>query len=125
MSRPDVKIFELLTDEVRCDLLRLLLRNEAPQTQQQLASVLDLDSSTVSRRMADLESAGLIERAGPRKAPYRILFPSKTRELLQASADLAQLVLEAQTATARGYAGDLRKEGMAGGNLRDQAREST
>lgn len=123
MARPDVKIFQLLTDEVCCDLLRLLLASEGPQTQQQLASVLELNSSTVSRKMAVLEGGGLVERTGPRKAPYRILFPSKTRELLQASADLAKLALEAQAETAKSYAGDLRKDGMAGGNLQDRAKE--
>ena len=124
MARPDVKIFQLLTDEVCCDLLRLLLASDDPQTQQQLALALDLNSSTVSRRMSSLENEGLVERIGPRKAPYRVLFPSKTRELLQACADLAELVLETQAERAKSYAGDLRKDGMAGGNLRDRAKES-
>ncbi len=123
MARPDVKIFQLLTDEVCCDLLHQLLTGDDLQTQQQLATALDLNSSTVSRKMAVLEGEGVVERIGPRKAPYRVIFPSKTRELLQAGADLAQLSLESRTEWARSHAGGLRKDGMAGGNLRDRAKE--
>jgi DNA-binding MarR family transcriptional regulator len=122
MARADGKLFRLLTDDVCRDLLRLLLCSKDPQTQGQLALELGLNSSTVSRRMRVLEDAALVTRATPH-APYELLFPQKTRELLAAGVDLAALALSDQAAQAQSDAQELRKEGMAGGLLLDHAKE--
>lgn len=123
MRQPDGNLFELLADDVCRDLLRSMLREDEPQTQRQLTAALSLNSSTISRRMGQLENLGLVSRASSH-APYEILFPSKTRELLLAAAGLARLSRERQAAEAAAHERDLRKESMNGGSLRDLAREA-
>lgn len=112
MSRADGRLLELLADEVCRAILRCLLGSEEPLTQRALTSSLALGSSTISRRMRELEDAGLVARASGH-APYRVLFPEKTRELLRAGADLAFMAHDGLAKDVQNTARELRKEEMA------------
>lgn len=112
MSRADGKLFELLADEVCRAILRVLLSSDEPMTQRMLGSALPFNSSTISRRMRDLENAGLVARSSGH-APYTVLFRSKTRELLLAGADLASMAHTSLAEEAGHDARELRKESMA------------
>jgi DNA-binding IclR family transcriptional regulator len=94
MSRADGKLYELVADDVCRAVLRALLVSDEPLTQRELTAKLPFNSSTISRRMRDLEDAGLVARASGH-APYSVLFGDRIRELLLAGADLAQMVHEA------------------------------
>lgn len=90
MARAGRKLFRLLGDDVCRDLLDCLLGRNGPQTQAQLARVLDLNSSTVSRRIGQLEEEGVVEQIGGKRGPYRIAFPSPTRKLLEEASELVK-----------------------------------
>ncbi len=123
MPRADVKLFEVLADQVCLGLLRCLLNADGPLTQSQLAAKLAVSSGIVSRRMGELETIGIVERASSH-APYTLVFPSETRGLLSGAADLAANAYGGLHADAAAYARELKKESLAGGNLRDRAREA-
>ncbi len=80
MARPDGKLFQLMADEVCHDILRRLLASVAPLTQKALTAASPYDSSTISRRMGDLEDLGLVQRPSAH-APYHLQFREQTRAL--------------------------------------------
>jgi DNA-binding HxlR family transcriptional regulator len=89
MARADGKIYALLADEACRGILRALLLSDSPMPQRALTAKLPFNSSTISRRMGELEDAGLVAHATSH-APYTLLFPHQTRALLLAGADLAE-----------------------------------
>ena len=97
MARPDGKLFQLMADEVCHDILRRLLASVAPLTQKALTAASPYDSSTISRRMGDLEDLGLVQRPSAH-APYHLQFREQTRALLRAGAELARLAHAAAAA---------------------------
>jgi DNA-binding IclR family transcriptional regulator len=121
VARADGKLFEVLADDVCRDLLRALLREDEPQTQRQLCAALKLNSSTVSRRMAEMEELGIVHRRSSH-APYEIQFPGKVREILLSAIGLRRMALERQAAEAAEQERDLLREGLKGGFLRDRER---
>jgi DNA-binding Lrp family transcriptional regulator len=122
MARPDRKLLRLLNDDVCRDLLDGLLSREGPRTQAQLGAALGLNSSTVSRRMGNLEDEGIVRLTG-RRGPYELVFPAATRELMEKTAELTMLLAERQFSEAKASRDELRKEGLAGGHLHDRAGE--
>jgi DNA-binding IclR family transcriptional regulator len=58
-------------------------------TQRELTASLPFNSSTISRRMGELEDAGLVAHATSH-APYTLLFDSELRALLVAGSDLVE-----------------------------------
>jgi DNA-binding transcriptional MocR family regulator len=111
VSRADGKLYEVLADEVCRAILRGLLSSEEPLTQRSLTAALPYNSSTISRRMADLEDLGLVLRSSGH-APYSVPFPEKTRELLVAGTDLARMTHQALAEEAARDGRELRKEQM-------------
>lgn len=87
MARADRKLFRLLTDEVCYDILRALLDEAEPLAQRDLVRILGVASSTVSRRVNDLEDVGLVARAS-RHGACSLVYESTTRELLRSAAEL-------------------------------------
>lgn len=87
MARADRKLFRLLTDEVCYDILRTLLEESEPLAQRDLVRILGVASSTVSRRVIDLEDIGLVQRASKHGA-CSLVYESTTRELLRSAAAL-------------------------------------
>jgi DNA-binding MarR family transcriptional regulator len=112
MSRADGKLYELLADEVCRAILRVLVASDLPLTQRALTATLPFNSSTISRRMGDLEDAGLVARESGH-APYSVLFRDKTLELLLAGADLARMAHQGLADDVDGDAREMRKEQMA------------
>ncbi len=108
MARADGKLYELLADEVCRTILRFLLRSREPTTQRALTAALPFNSSTVSRRMSELEDAGLVVRAGGH-APYSVLFPGEVRDLLLAGSDLARVTHEGLARAVASEADELRE----------------
>jgi DNA-binding MarR family transcriptional regulator len=101
MARADGKLFDLLADHVCRLILAALIKAPGPLTQQQLIAGLGLSSSTVSRRLGDLEDMGLVERAS-RRAPYRVVYEKQTRDLMATALEIAastaaRVSLEADT----------------------------
>jgi DNA-binding IclR family transcriptional regulator len=101
MARADGKLFDLLADHVCRLILAALIKEPGPLTQQQLIAKLGLSSSTVSRRLGDLEDMGLVERAS-RRAPYRVVYEKQTRDLMATALEIAasaaaRVSLEADT----------------------------
>jgi DNA-binding MarR family transcriptional regulator len=101
MARADGKLFDLLADHVCRLILAALIKARGPLTQQQLIAKLGLSSSTVSRRLGDLEDMGLVERAS-RRAPYRVVYERQTRDLMATALEIAasaaaRVSLEADT----------------------------
>jgi DNA-binding MarR family transcriptional regulator len=88
MARADGKLFDLLADHVCRLILAALIKEPGPLTQQQLIAKLGLSSSTVSRRLGDLEDMGLVERAS-RRAPYRVVYEKQTRDLMATALEIA------------------------------------
>jgi DNA-binding MarR family transcriptional regulator len=123
MARADGKLYELLADEVCRAILRALLERDEPITQRTLTAELAYGSSTISRRMGDLEDAGLVARSSAH-APYFVLFRAKTRELLLAGADLAHMAHEGLADDAARDARELRKEHMVAQSPRTKAEDS-
>jgi len=116
------KLFGVLEqEECRTALLHLLDSGE-PLTQGQLSSALNIRSSVISRRMKEVEDAGLVKRESSH-APYDVLFPSQVRELLTRGAELARDASKRQAEEDDEYAKELRKGGLRGGTLLDQSRE--
>jgi DNA-binding IclR family transcriptional regulator len=91
MPRADRKLFRLLTDEVCYDILRALLEAAGPLPQSALVRQLKLNSSTVSRRVNDLEDLGLVTRAS-KHGPCSLAYEETTRELLKSAASLMGMV---------------------------------
>lgn len=122
MPRADRKLFRLINDDVCRDILELLLDRDGPRTQAELTAALDLNSGTISRRLASLEDEGVVERTGPRGA-YAVVFPSDTRELLLAASGLVGRLAHAHAENADELSKRQRTESLAGGRLHDIARE--
>jgi DNA-binding Lrp family transcriptional regulator len=122
MSRADRKLFRLFNDDVCRDILDLLLDRNGPRTQAELTAALNLNSGTISRRLANLEDEGVVERTGPR-GTYAVVFPSKTRELLHAASGLVSRLAHAYAEEADDLLKRQRAESLAGGRLHDKARE--
>jgi biotin operon repressor len=122
MPRPDRKLFRLLNDDVCRDLLTGLLSREGPRSQAQLGAALGLNSSTISRRIGQLEDEGIVELTR-RGGPYRLVFPEATRELMEKAAELNLLLADRQFTDSKASRSELRKEGLAGGHLHDRAGE--
>jgi DNA-binding MarR family transcriptional regulator len=120
MSRADGKLYELLADEVCRRMLVALLENSERLTQRELISALGYNSSTVSRRMGDLEAAGLVSRSSSH-APYEVVFAEKTRELLLAALDLAEMAHSSLAEEAGKGARKLRKDQMVARSPQFQA----
>jgi DNA-binding Lrp family transcriptional regulator len=123
MQRADGKLFGVLADHVCRDLLLALLGSDSPLTQTQLVAKLGISSGVVSRRMGELEGVGLVDR-GSAHAPYDLPFPAETRQLLLDGARLAAGALRRRSDEAEAYARELQKDSMAGGIIRDRAKES-
>jgi DNA-binding IclR family transcriptional regulator len=120
VDRPDVLVLKAVADQSCVDVLRILLRG--PATQKHLLEVLGLNSGTLSRRMAELETLGLVDR-DRRRGPYRLAFGEQTRALIQAAADLGRFGARKRADEADEYALGLRKEGFSGGHLVDRGRD--
>jgi DNA-binding transcriptional ArsR family regulator len=87
MARADRKLFRLLADEVCYDILRALLDEPEPLAQRDLVRLLGVASSTISRRINDLEDAGLVARTS-KHGVWRPVYEGTTRELLRSAAEL-------------------------------------
>lgn len=122
MQQADGRLFGVLADSVCREALHLLLESEDGLTQRELASSLGIPSGTASKKMRELEVLGLVSRPSSHRA-YSVVFPGRTRAFLDEGAEFAATALEWLAEEARAHARDLRKGGMAGGNLRDRAKE--
>jgi DNA-binding Lrp family transcriptional regulator len=91
MARADGKLYELLADHACRVILAALLKAPGAMTQRELVASLSLSSSTISRRMAELEAIGLIEHDSAR-SPYRLTFEEKTRALMKIALELGAAV---------------------------------
>jgi DNA-binding Lrp family transcriptional regulator len=109
VAHPDGKLFELLADEPRHDLLRILLREGRGLTQRELATIAGLNSSTISRRMGELEEAGIVARRSAH-GPYEVVFPAETRDVLLAGAKLTKATLQRKLDIASLHLDELRHE---------------
>jgi DNA-binding Lrp family transcriptional regulator len=87
MARADGKLYELLADHACRVILAALLKAPGTMTQRELVASLSLSSSTISRRMAELEAIGLVEHDSAR-SPYRLAFEEKTRALMKVALEL-------------------------------------
>jgi DNA-binding GntR family transcriptional regulator len=109
MARADGKLFDLLADHACRVILAGLLKARRPLTQRELIASLGLSSSTISRRLGELEDIGLVERASPR-APYVLVFEDKTRELMATALDLVSSATMRASLEADTEARELRAE---------------
>lgn len=116
------KLFDVLSQDDCREALGRLLDSPRPLTQGQLSKALKLKSSAISRRMKEVEDVGLVQRSSSH-APYEVLFSKQTRELLVLGAELARDAMARKAEEDDEYARALRKGGMRGGSLLDQARE--
>jgi DNA-binding transcriptional ArsR family regulator len=121
MPRADRKLFRLLNDDVCRDVLDLLLDRNGPRTQAELIAVLELNSGTVSRRLANLEDEGVVEKLGQRT--YGVAFAPEVRKLLLTASGLTKLLADTHAKAADDLSKRQRTEGLAGGHLHDTARE--
>ena len=87
MARADRKLFRVLGDEVCYAILLVLLDATNPLPQRELVRLLNVASSTISRRVNDLEDLGLVERASMH-GPCSLVYESTTRELLRSASEL-------------------------------------
>jgi DNA-binding HxlR family transcriptional regulator len=118
VERPDVYLHRALGDE-RCLLIVEHLLLAGPATQKEVANALDLDASTISRRMAELERLGIVRR-NTRRGPYELSHPEPTRNLIEGAAGIMSSVLGEQARVAEERSRALRKAGMSSGRLRDR-----
>jgi DNA-binding GntR family transcriptional regulator len=109
MARADGKLFDLLADHPCRVILAGLLKARRPLTQRELIASLGLSSSTISRRLGELEDIGLVGRASPR-APYVLVFEDKTRELMATALDLVSSATMRASLEADTEARELRAE---------------
>ena len=93
---------------------RLLL--DGPLRQRDFVAVLSLSAVAVSRALNGLERLGIVRTDGKR-APYEVVYPDKTEELLQAAADLARFILADKLDAVDDRAKALRKGRMARSTL--------
>jgi DNA-binding MarR family transcriptional regulator len=117
-------VFDVFSEDDCRRILDRLLECAEPQTQRQLSTDLELKSSVVSRRMADIEGFGLVTRASSH-APYDLHFPSMVRQLLDLGADLASAVARRKADEATAFAKERRLNGLREGALLDHAKESS
>jgi DNA-binding IclR family transcriptional regulator len=119
MARADSKLYALLADEACYAILRALLLSDKPMTQAGLTATLPFNSSTISRRMGELEDAGLVARATSH-APYTLLFHSEIHALLLAGAGLAETAHRALADDVEWAARPLRADGRGAQSPIDQ-----
>lgn len=124
MARADGKLFGLLADHPCRVILGGLLKAREPLTQRQLIAALGLSSSTVSRRLGELEDVGLVERASPR-APYHLVFEEKTRELMAIALELGSAAAMRMSFEPDTEAQELRAELEVGSPVLPEASDST
>lgn len=121
MVPADRRLLELLSDGV-CHEILLRLLTEGPQTQRELRAALGVGSGAISRRMGDLEGEGVVIRARSH-GPYDLVLPEQTRALITSAKQLAADLLALRNDEAQKDLKVFRKAGLAGGHLRDRARE--
>jgi DNA-binding HxlR family transcriptional regulator len=121
MGREDRQLLELVSDGV-CHEILIRLLADGPQTQAQLRAAVRVGSGAISRRMADLENAGLVVRERSH-GPYHLVLPQQTRELMEGAMVLAANALERRYATAAQELSEFRAAGPRGDRLRDRTRE--
>jgi DNA-binding HxlR family transcriptional regulator len=106
----DVELLKALAEQPSVDVVtRLLL--EGPLRQRDLVSDPGLSAVTVSRTLHALEKSGVVRTFGKR-APYEVVFPEKTEQILQAVADLADFILTDKKAAVTDRSKALRKASM-------------
>lgn len=88
MRPPDGIVFSILGEDDCRAILDRFVASEEPLTQRELAAELDFQSGRISRRMKEIEDAGLVARTSPH-APYTLLFRERIGDLLEMGADLA------------------------------------
>ena len=110
MPAADGKLYAVFADEICRRILRALV--PAPLTQTQLAAKLVVNSSTISRRIGELEAVGLVTRSTPH-APCELLFPEQTHEHLVTGADLLFRAVDRQAQLAAEDLRDLKDEAAA------------
>jgi DNA-binding MarR family transcriptional regulator len=105
----DAALLALLADIDCRAIIELLL--EHPATQREVREHLGLQSGSLSRQMRTLEDYALVVRERSH-GPYELTLPERTRAVLQAAADLARDLSEAQAEVDTERARGLRKSGM-------------
>jgi DNA-binding MarR family transcriptional regulator len=121
MRPPDGKVFDVLGDDDCREIIDRLLESAEPLTQKRLMADLGMKSSLVSRRMGEIEDAGLATRTSSH-APYDLLFREKVRQLLELGADLASEVADRRATEAKAHVNHRRKRRMRGDGLLDAAK---
>jgi DNA-binding transcriptional ArsR family regulator len=118
----DSQILTAVSDPVALGALEILL--EGPATQKEITALIeDASSAHVSRRMALLESAGIVTRKRPRgHGPYDLTSAGATRALLHATADLGLEIAKARLA-AQQHRADHLSEKAFDGYLQDAERD--
>lgn len=124
MRPPDTSVFDVFGIEDCRRILDLLVDSGEPLTQGEIANALDLRSSVASRRMAEIEQAGLVVRASSH-APYELVFRELVHRMLEIGADLAGEVAARMSAEAQALRDERRIRGMRGRALPGGARESS
>ena len=112
-NRADIRVLEVLADETSSHMVQMLL--DKPARQREIAVALGVPASAVSRRMAALEQAGLVTRAGPRE-PYVLTHPQAVRNLLVTAADLSLAIMEHEFQVNHIRAREMRKSAVLDGS---------
>ena len=124
MSPPDAKVFDVFSIDDCRRILDLLLDSHEPLTQGQIADALNLKSSLASRRMAEIEQAGLVVRASSH-APYALTLRDKTQGMLEFGADISTEVKRREFEEAEALSKERRMRRMRGNALPTDAKESS
>lgn len=122
MRPPDAKVFDVFGNDDCRSILDLLIASEEPLTQGEIASALKLQSSLASKRMADIEAAGLVTRISSH-APYELLSREMVQGLLEVGADLAGEAADRTAAAAKALRDKRRISRMRGNALPRSAKE--
>jgi predicted transcriptional regulator len=111
MASDDVELLKCLADQAALDIVRLLLV-DGPARQRDLAARLDLSAVAVSRALASLERAGVVQCEGSR-SPYELTFDEGVHTLVAAASDLSDYILRDKSERAKRRADELRKVRMS------------
>jgi len=117
MASDDVELLKCLADQAALDIVRLLLL-EGPARQRDIAARLELSAVAVSRALANLERAGIVQCEGSR-SPYELTFDEGVHSLVAAASDLSDFILRDKSERAKQRADELRKARMSGRQQRD------
>jgi DNA-binding IclR family transcriptional regulator len=120
----DAKVFDVFSVDDCRSILDLLIDSREPLTQGQIAQALKLKSSQASRRMAEIEGAGLVTRASAH-APYELIFRDKAQTMLELGADIGTEAAERIAAEASELRKERRMRRMRGSALPTEARETS